>query len=118
MNPILDLSWGDPVIVRQALTETLGKNYPLASSPLSSLGYPPHSGNPKLIEQLKILAERQSGHRPKHLVVTCGATGAINAGLYALKTQRSIWVVTNRRYFPFYPDIIKMADMIMTDKDK
>lgn len=82
------------------------------------MGYPPHLGTPKLIEQLKNLAERQSGIRPKHLFVTCGASGAINAALYALKTTRTNWVVTNKRHFPMYPSIVGLTDMIMISKSR
>lgn len=117
MKPIYDMSWGDPLIVRQALVETLGYDFELDKVNLSRMGYTPHLGNPNLIEQLKNLAERQSGHRPKHLMVTSGATGAISAALYALKTQKTDWVVTNKRHYPFYPSIITVADMLMTHKD-
>jgi len=109
---MFDLSWGCPVVVRQALIETLG-DFEQSYRPLNSMGYTPHLGNPKLIEQLKDLAKRQSGHRPKHLMVTCGATGAINAALYALKDHRIDFVFTNKRYYPIYPSIIYMADMAM-----
>lgn len=112
-----DLKWGDPFIVRQALTESLGYNFSSKVS-LESLGYPPHLGTIKLIEQLKLIAERQSGHKPKHLFITNGATGAINAALYALKTQRTDWIVANGRYFPFYPAITGLTDMILINHPK
>ena len=117
MKPEYLLGWGDPIIVRQALSETLPFTTKSASS-LRDMGYTPHYGNPKLIGQLKSLAERQSGHRPKHLFVTCGATGAINAALHALKDTWTDWVVTNNRYFPIYPTIIAMTDMIMINRQK
>ena len=46
------------------------------------------------------------------------STGALNAALFALKTQKTHWVVTNKRYYPLLPKIINMADMLMIDKDK
>jgi aspartate/methionine/tyrosine aminotransferase len=112
-----DLSWGDPEITRQALVETLGRNFALSSNPLRTMGYTPHYGNPKLIEQLKNLALRQSGHKPKHLFITCGAVGAINAALYTLKDTSTDWVVTNDHFFPIYPKIIGLTDMIMINKN-
>lgn len=118
MKPVLNLYWGDPIIVREALTDTLRPYYFPSGPPLKDLGYPEHNGNPKLIDQMKVLSERQSGHRPKHLFVTCGATGAINAALHALKNHRTGWVVANKRFFPLYPQIISMADMVMIDRDK
>jgi aspartate/methionine/tyrosine aminotransferase len=117
MKQEYNLSWGDPFCVRQSLMETLGNGFSLAHIYLENMGYPPHSGTPKLIEQLKDLALRQSGHRPKHLVVTVGATGALNAALYALKTQRTDWVVTNKRYYPILPAIIGLSDMAMVDRN-
>jgi aspartate/methionine/tyrosine aminotransferase len=118
MKPLLDLGWGDPVIVRQALIETLGHKFGMAPKLLESMGYTPHLGYPHLIEQCKDLAKRQSGHRPKHLFISHGATGAIHAALYALKAPWTDWVVTNRRYFPIYPQIISLSDMIHIDWQK
>ena len=120
MKPEYNLGWGDPVVVRQALTEVLEPDaFTYAKVHLATMGYPPHDGNVKLIEQLKELACRQSGGRkPKHLFVTCGATGAINAALYALKTIRTDWVVTDKRYYPIFPSLIGLSDMIMIDRDK
>lgn len=114
----IKLDWGEPVVTRQALIETLGNKFGLAPRLLESMGYPPHLGFTHLIEQLKDLARRQTGQRPKHLFVTCGATGAIHAALYALKTQYTDWVVTNKRYFPIYPHIITLSDLLQVDWDR
>jgi aspartate/methionine/tyrosine aminotransferase len=117
MKPVTDLSWGDPLVVRQALAETLGNHFIPPHTSLASLGYPVHLGPPKLIEQMKVLAKRQTGRTPKHLIVTCGATGAINAAIYALnKTQSPEFVMVNRRFFPIYPDIIRASGLKMTYK--
>jgi aspartate/methionine/tyrosine aminotransferase len=113
-----DLSWGDPVVVRQALKETLSRGFDLHTPELNSISYTPHLGDPRLIEKLKDLAQRQSGHRPKHLMITCGASGAIHAALYALKSIKTDWVVINDRYYPIYPSIIGMADMAMITRNK
>lgn len=114
MSKSTDLSWGCPVVVRQALSEILNMdgNNIFYTPCLCDMGYTPHLGRPVLIEQLKDLAERQSGHRPKHLFITNGATGAVNATLYALRTQNSDWVVIDDRYYPMYPAIVGMTDMI------
>jgi aspartate/methionine/tyrosine aminotransferase len=117
MKPVNDLSWGDPIIVRQALTEVLGYDFSIVHKSIASLGYPDHLGTPKLVEQLKNMAEAQSGHRPKHLVVTCGATGAINAAIYALKDRGIDFVVTNKRHYPIYPQIVTTAGMVMIDRE-
>ena len=113
------LDWGDPLIVRQALIETLGYDIPLIKQSLSDMGYPQHLGSPKLIELLKELAFRQSGHKPKHLMVTCGCTGAIHAALHSLKGKYVDWVVTDDRYYPIYSSIISVTtDMIMINRDR
>jgi len=113
------LGWGDPICVRQALVETLDKeSFSFAKIKLDKMGYPDHYGAPSLIERLKDLELRQSGHRPKHLFITCGATGALNAALHALKTIHTDWVVTNKRYFPIYPTIVGLTDMVMIDRAK
>lgn len=119
MKPEFNMAWGEPYIVRQALLETLDIDLSLANIYLDRMEYPPHLGTPKLIDRLKTMAERQSGHRPKHLFVTCGATGALNAALYALRSPKSDWVVTDKRYYPIYPSIIEATnhfEMINEDK--
>jgi aspartate/methionine/tyrosine aminotransferase len=118
MKPISDLSWGCPIVVRQALAETLGNHYLDPSTSIASMGYPQHLGTPKLIEQLRVIAKRQTGHTPKHLIATMGATGAINAALYALKDNGIDFCVTNKRYYPIYPQIIEIAGMAMIDRER
>ena len=118
VEKVYDLSWGDPRVIRQALQKTLGYNFAGSSVLIESLGYTPHLGEPALIRICKNLAERISGHRPKHLVLTCGATGAVHAALHALKEPWTDYVVTNRRYFPIYPSIITTSDLIHIDYAK
>jgi len=118
VKPVYDLSWGCPVIVRQALAETLGDHFLTNNNSIASLGYTSHLGSLKLIEQMKDLAQRLSGHRPKHLVVTCGATGALNAALYALKDTVVEFVVTDNRYYPIIPKIITVAGLDMINRDQ
>ena len=115
MKPERDLAWGDPKIIRQALVETLGFSSHLAYVNLDSMGYTPHFGTEKLIEQLKILTQRQTGWKPKHLFITNGATGGVNAALYAMKDNAE-YVTTNDRYFPFYPQMIDIAGLIRINK--
>jgi aspartate/methionine/tyrosine aminotransferase len=118
MKAVYDLSWGDPICVRQALIETLGHKFGSAPRLLEAMSYTPHHGFPHLIEQMRDLAERQSGNRPKYLFVTNGASGSLNAALHALKTPRTDWVVTDKRYYPFIPKMICQADMVMIDRDR
>ena len=113
-----DLAWGCPIVVREALRETLGKFLPNNFRTFDEMGYTPHCGSETLIEQLKFLAQRQSGHRPKHLIVTCGATGGINAALSVLKDRETQYVVTNKRYFPFYPEIIRINDLVQITNEE
>jgi aspartate/methionine/tyrosine aminotransferase len=110
MKPIIDLSWGDPIVLRQALVEVTGIKFPLSCTSLLDMGYTEHNGSKKLIEQLKNLEKRQTGHKPKYLFVTCGATGALNAALYASKYCKA-FVVTNKRYYPLLPSIVSTAGL-------
>lgn len=111
-NRPFKLDWGDPLVIRQALQKTLGYNFAGSAVLIESIGYTSHLGSTTLIEICKNLAERMSGKRPKHLVLTCGATGAIHAALYALKDHYTDYVVTNKRHFPIYPSIITTSGMM------
>src|ERR1035437_8060253 len=111
MKSQIDMAWGDPVVIRQALVETLGISFPFQSRSIEGLSYPPRLCTEKLIGQLKSITFIQTGISPKHVTLTCGATGAIHAALYALRDRWEEYVVVGKRYFPFYPNIIGMSGM-------
>lgn len=118
MQPKLDFSWGDTVVVREALLKCIGKlKVQTGKSELMSMSYPVHEGDPDLVFLLKKLAKRQSGFKFKHLFVTNGATGALHASLNALRDDTALYVQTNQAYFPFYPGIIAQHGLVQISGD-
>jgi aspartate/methionine/tyrosine aminotransferase len=98
-----NLAWGEPVVVR----EVLDKYYnPLISQiDVVSLSYPPY----RVDTELALLLQKITGY--KHIIITTGATGAINTVLRVLKKEGRTECITTEPHFPFYPDIIKKCGM-------
>jgi aspartate/methionine/tyrosine aminotransferase len=114
-----NFAWGDTIVVRQALVDSLPNGFSFISPQqnLLGMGYPPHEGDPELIELLKDLASVQMGSRPRYLFVTNGATGALNASLSVLKGSADYGVFGDT-YFPFYPGIVSSHGLIGISYDK
>lgn len=121
-----NFAWGDTIAVRQALISTLPARFFLShfSSPLTgsvdkilSMGYPPHDGDPELIDLVKEVARAQVGSAVKHLFITNGCTGALNVSLSAMKKEASYGVFGDT-YFPFYPQIVSGQGLITINYDQ
>lgn len=76
-------------------------------------GYPAHEGNPELIVETKKLIKSLTGLDYKHVLITAGATNALNSYLYARKNMtdnEALWVRTHDLYYRMYPQIIRNQD--------
>jgi aspartate/methionine/tyrosine aminotransferase len=113
-----DFSWGDTVCLREALFELLGTKKLLVEASQDNMGYTSHHGDAELLELIRDTAERQSGVRFKHIVLTNGATGALNIAIRALRTVDTDYVVTGKTYFSFYPGIVAGAGLTHIDYGK
>lgn len=98
----IDLGWGNPYflleILQQQYTPTL---YP---TQVSELSYPPKDGLPELQELTKKVIEKTTGFKFKYILITNGATSAINT---ILRYEKPIIVHTGQYGYPLYENIIK-----------
>jgi aspartate/methionine/tyrosine aminotransferase len=116
-------SWGDTKGLRKM---TLDKffNFALQSSVIDwdlHGGYAPHEGKPELLLETHKLIKTLTGREYKHVLITAGATNALNAYLYAKKTTSptidDLCVFTNKLYYRMYPQIIENQNMIHLKHD-
>lgn len=107
-----NLGWGYSVAVRKAFVENIGNfNCTFTNQDVLDMDYHAHDGEPTMIEETRKVIERQTGIRYEHIVLTNGATGALNVALTALKNATCFESVITppAPFFRMYPDIIKNA---------
>lgn len=110
-----DLGWGESVAVRKSFVEASGNFFiPFHNEDIINMGYTPHEGDPAMIEEIRKILERQTGINYAHVVLTHGATGALNVALGAFVQSEFYYEVYTHKapFFRMYPDIIKNCGYI------
>lgn len=112
-----DYAFGDT----RGIREVMAKHAPflnVSTMPWDTFGYPPHPGQPHLREEINKLIKNLTGKTYKYILVTSGATHALNAFMVAMKTQHTRFMYTNKLYFGRYPGIAVNSGLqhIKTDK--
>lgn len=102
-----DFAWGDTRGIREIMSKMMYAEGITNSVPWHAFGYPPHEGESKLIQYTRSLIENLTGHRYKHILITNGATHALNAYIGAIKDNFVTTLNTHKLYFIFYPGIAK-----------
>jgi aspartate/methionine/tyrosine aminotransferase len=105
-----DLGFGDPVCVRDALTEQY--SIPLDLIKLKDITYPDPVGDEELIKRL-VSKSPLTGN--DNVVLTVGATQALNAILRVLKKEGKSAVSKGDPCFMYYNDIITRAGFEIKD---
>lgn len=98
--------WGEPFCVREALKHYYKKKYiPLD---IDTFEYQPYDGIPELVNLTKKFVKDTTGIDYKHLIITNGATNALNIVLRCLKRKYQYEICYTHKYcFPYYSGIIK-----------
>ena len=104
-----DLAWGNPYF----LTELLAKQYnqPFIKQDIASMVYCEDDGMEKTIENVKNVIKQTVGLEYKHILITPGATHAINSCLRHYKRKGKDHVLTTYYGYPFYSDMISKTGM-------
>ena len=106
MTSKYNFAWGDPVGIRQVLVSV----YPELKLPWfnpEDMGYGQHQGDDSLIAAIRQGLKQDYAH----ILITTGCSQAIQAALYALKTDLHSKVRTRSLYFPFYPKMIEVSGL-------
>lgn len=108
-----DLGWGESVAVREAFVNVAASPVVFGVKALNDLGYPAHEGDAKLIELTRKIIKRQIGLDYKYILITNGATGALNIALRSYMLSAGIQACFTRKapFFRYYPAIIRNAHM-------
>lgn len=98
----INLSWGNPYF----LLEILKNMYqpPLTPVNVGGLSYPPKDGLPELKELTKKVIKKNTGLDFKHILITNGATSALNT---ILRFEKPDKVHTGEYGYPLYDRIIE-----------
>ena len=85
--------------------------------PWEQFGYPPNFGDKELVDLTTKLVKSLTGTDYKYVIITNGATQALNAFICAKKETKTHSVHTHNLYFFFYPDIIKLHGLHHTPEE-
>lgn len=104
--PKHDFAWGDTRGIREIMMEQVKRSgMAIEGQNLGKFGYPPHEGDAALIVEVRKLIKDLTGKEYKHVLITNGATHALNAYVNAQKTDKITGLATRNLYFSFYPKI-------------
>lgn len=105
------LFWGNAVCAKQSLSSYYQPHF--VKHDLLKMDYAPDAGDETLIALTKKFIFNTTGINYKHVIITNGATGALNVVLRVAKSVRkTVHVHTHKDFFPYYPHIIKKSGMI------
>ena len=109
---IHDFGWGDTRGIRDIMSSYITRHgILLKPQDLGAMGYPPHEGNAELISEVRNLIKDLTGHTYQYVLITNGATHALNCYVSAKKTPDIDGLATNNLYFSFYPQIAEIHDL-------
>ena len=103
-----NFGWGNPYF----LLDILSNMYQVSnSSEIKSLIYGPYEGTSDLIEETHKVIQKTTGQIYKHILITNGASSAINLLLRRHKRNGGMTVVTSQYGYPSYEEMIKRAGL-------
>ena len=107
----LNLGWGDPYF----LLEILNKMYrPSFGSTLAiqNCTYAPDIGEDLLVNQVKEITKHLTGESYKHILITNGATQALNTIMRSWEDRYDIQrVFTSQLGYPYYPMMVRKSHL-------
>jgi aspartate/methionine/tyrosine aminotransferase len=110
----IDMGWGNPYFLSELLNnEVKGYQYlDLDYHRLDTMNYAPMQGMDELIEKTHDIIHKIAGRDYRYVIITNGATSAINTVFRTWKYRHgSDCVFTNRLGFTFYDQMIRKADL-------
>jgi aspartate/methionine/tyrosine aminotransferase len=112
-----DFSWGDTRGIREVMMKHAAF-LQVSNMPWETFGYPPHDGTPQLKSEISSLIGNLTKHNYKYVLITGGATHALNAFVAAMRSSTTRFMYTNKLYFSRYPGIAANLGLqhVRTDK--
>lgn len=109
-NPIkIDFGWGNPHFLLELLDQKLGgmNYYP----DIKKMKYGPYEGTNALIAATREVIKETTGQTYHHVLITNGASSAINILLRRFKAGGGSAVITSQYGYPSYEEMIKRAGL-------
>lgn len=108
-NIKIDFGWGNPHFLLDLLDQKLGgmNYYP----DLKKMKYGPYEGTNALIAATREVIKETTGQTYHHVMITNGASSAINILLRRHKARGGMTIVTSKYGYPSYNDMIKRAGL-------
>lgn len=108
-----DLGFGNSIAVRQAFLESANNDMIVTTdSKLSGFDYPPYLGDPEVIKITREVIKRYTGNEYRHIIMTNGATGAINIALNTYRMMGfSTCITRDPPYYLRYPTMVKASGL-------
>lgn len=115
---VINLGWGHTPAVRKALLDTLGSTSIVFDNKLlMTMDYPEHEGDHELIHRTQHVIRRQVGKGYQFILLTNGATGALDIALRAYAQNGYKSCITRKPpYYSRYPAQIKAVGMAHVHK--
>lgn len=104
-----NFGWGNPYFLLEILE---GMVLNTQRVDVSSLIYGPYEGTPELIEATHKVIAQTTGQKYKHILITNGASSAVNILLRRFKAQGGQAVYTTQYGYPSYEEMIKRAGLL------
>lgn len=105
----IDFSWGNPHFLLEILDQKLGGiNY---FPDIRKMSYGPYEGTEALIQKTHDTILKTTGQVYTHILITNGASSAINLLLRRFKAQGGRDVLTTQYGYPSYEEMIKRAGL-------
>ena len=103
-----DYGWGNPYFLLDILSSIYVGGH---SVNIHNMNYGPYDGNAKLIEQTHEVILKTTGQKYNHIIITNGASGAINLILRRFKAKGGQKVFTTQYGYPSYDSFIERAGL-------
>ena len=103
-----DMSWGNPYFLLDILKYV--RSHMFLHS-IDDMNYGPYDGNPRLIQQTHEVIAKTTGQKYNHIIITNGASGAINLILRRFKAKGGQAVLTTQYGYPSYDSFISRAGL-------
>jgi aspartate/methionine/tyrosine aminotransferase len=103
-----DCAWGNPYFLLDILKYSTPSIF---QHNISDMAYGPYEGNSELIEKTHGVIFKTTGQKYKYILITNGASGALNLILRRFKAKGGEKVYTTQYGYPSYEGFIKRAGL-------
>ena len=107
-----DMAWGNPYFLLDILDNVYTVHTFSMGPTVSDMIYGPYEGMPALIQETHKVIKQIAGQKYNHILITNGASNAINTTLRHFKSRGGNIVYTTKYGYPAYEEMIKRAGLV------